>query len=97
MLGPLWRFRQATTRDPCGNVGLRLSVPLNRTNVMAADYYAYDVPRSVCWDGVQEHCVATCMRAESSEYHSEPSYWLQKNAMGWDMRMVYRGVCGTAL
>ena len=59
VLGPRWRFRQATTRDPCGNFGIRLSVPLNRTKVMVADN-AYDVPRSVCWDGVLEHCVATC-------------------------------------
>ena len=36
-----------------------MGVPLNRTNVMVVDY-AYDVPRSVCWDGVLEHCVTTC-------------------------------------
>ena len=36
-----------------------MGVPLDRTNVMVVDY-AYDVPRNVCWDGVLEHCVATC-------------------------------------
>ena len=41
------------------NFGLRLSVPLNPTNVMVVDY-AYDEPRSVCRDGVLEHCQAIC-------------------------------------
>ena len=59
VLGPRWRFPRATTRDPYGNFGLRLSAPLKRTNVMVVDY-AYDEPRSVCRDGVLEHCQAIC-------------------------------------
>ena len=43
--GPRWRFPRATTLDPCGNFGIRLSVPLNRSNGFGLADYAYDVPK----------------------------------------------------